>query len=115
METEPAVVVWSQVAWEALQNIKDRSLQRKIYAKASDLGRTAHPELTGKPLRNALQGYYRIPFGRYRILYTVLTPDPNISPQKPVEVHVAFVGIRKTGDKRDVYEQAQKLRRRGLI
>ena len=114
MKPEPSVVVWSQIAWEALQTIADRSLQRKIYAKASDLARTPHPELIGKPLHDKLTGLYRIPFGRYRILYTVRKADAK-SPPKPIEVHIALVGIRKAGDKRDVYAQGQKLRERGLI
>src|SRR2546426_719294 len=114
MKMEPAVVVWSQIASESLQAIKDRSLQRKIYAKASDLAQTQHPELIGKPLHKSLQGFYRIPYGRYRMLYTVLKSDPNMSLAKPVEVHIALVGIRKAGDKRDVYAQALKLRRRGM-
>ena len=48
------------------------------------------------------------------MLYTVLKSDPDMSLAKPVEVHIALVGIRKAGDKRDVYEQALKLRR-GMI
>ena len=60
-------------------------------------------------MRDDFQGYYRIPFGRYRIIYRVIRRDLH------VHVEVVFVGIRKEGDKRDVYAQLYRLRRRGQL
>ena len=67
------------------------------------------PEKQGKPLSDELAGYrsIRAVGQRYRILYT-------IEDQK-VTVIVVTLGIRKEGDKKDVYEQARKLARRGLL
>jgi mRNA-degrading endonuclease RelE of RelBE toxin-antitoxin system len=115
METTPSVVVWSEVAMQSLQEVGNRSLQHKIYAKVSDLAREAHPERVGKPLHEELQGLYRIPFGRYRILYGVRLADAKAKPPRAAEVQIVLVGIRKAGHKKDVYEIASKLRRRGLI
>jgi mRNA interferase RelE/StbE len=66
------------------------------------------PTQLGKPLVDELQGIFRISFGRYRILYRVESNGQ-------ITVVVVMVGIRKQGDKIDVYELARRLKRHGKL
>jgi mRNA interferase RelE/StbE len=78
-------------------------ISRRIDALAND------PNLQGKALSDELMGYrsIRAVAQRYRILY---------KPEKEqVIVVVVALGIRKAGDKKDVYELAKKLARLGLL
>jgi mRNA interferase RelE/StbE len=81
----------------------------------SELATTPEPESLGKPLHDELRGVYRIPFGRYRILYSVSRRRDAAIEVVEVYVRVVLVGIRKEGDKRDVYRLAQRLARRGEL
>ncbi len=67
------------------------------------------PEKQGKPLSDELAGYrsIRAVGQRYRILYKL--------EEEQVIVAVVALGIRKAGDKKDVYELAKKLARLGLL
>ncbi|HEY6405869.1 MAG TPA: type II toxin-antitoxin system RelE/ParE family toxin, partial [Ktedonobacteraceae bacterium] len=67
------------------------------------------PELQGKPLIDGLASYrsVRAVGQRYRIIYRV--------DGEQVTVLVVTVGIRKDGDKKDVYQLAKKLIRLGLL
>lgn len=60
------------------------------------------PAKRGKPLQNDLKGYYRIKVagGRYRAVYSVAVTQGVVS--------VVVIGIRKEGDKHDVYRVASK-------
>ena len=94
-------------ALKQLTAIKDtrvrESIGRRINALEND------PERQGKPLSDELSGYYSIrAIGqRYRILYKL--------EEEQVIVAVVALGIRKAGDKKDVYELAKKLARLGLL
>lgn len=88
-------------------------MRQKLYDKPNSLISTATPESLGKPLRDELQGMYRLSFGRYRIIYRVIADERGEA--RLIIVEVVFVGIRKHGDKRDVYRLAQKLARRGEL
>ncbi len=78
-------------------------ISRRINALEND------PERQGKPLSDELTGYYSIRAvgQRYRILY-------KLEAERVIVVVVAL-GIRKQGDKKDVYELAKKLARLGLL
>ena len=67
------------------------------------------PEKQGKPLAEDLEGYrsIRAVGQRYRIIYKI--------EEERVVVLVVMVGIRKEGDKKDVYTQAIRLIRMGLL
>ncbi len=67
------------------------------------------PELQGKPLLNELTGYRseRALGQRYRIIYKVEVAR--------VVVVIVAVGIRKAGDKKDIYRLAQRLARLGVL
>ena len=90
-----------------LAAIKDtrvkESIGRRINALEND------PKRQGKPLSDELTGYYSIRAvgQRYRILYKL--------EEEQVIVAVVALGIRKAGDKKDVYELAKKLARLGLL
>jgi len=94
-------------ALKQLIAIKDtrvrESIGRRINALEND------PERQGKPLSDELSGYYSIRAvgQRYRILYKL--------EEEQVIVAVVALGIRKAGDKKDVYELAKKLARLGLL
>jgi mRNA interferase RelE/StbE len=100
-------VIVMPVAKKQLAAIKDQRVQEKL--RASLRGLEYEPDKQGKPMNDELIGYrsVRAVGQRYRILYT-------IEDQK-VTVIVVTLGIRKEGDKKDVYEQAKKLARRGLL
>jgi mRNA interferase RelE/StbE len=90
-----------------LQAIKNRDIRDTISRRIDRL--VTEPEKQGKGLGGALRGIRSIHVARerYRILYRV---DRGI-----VIVTVVAVGIRKEGDRQDIYALAQKLLRSGLL
>ena len=87
--------------------IKDRRVQERL---RSSLRRLEYePELQGKPLVDELANYrsVRAVGQRYRIIYKI--------EEQRVTVIVVALGIRKEGDKKDIYELAKKLKRLGLL
>ena len=100
-------IVLTPTALKLLEAIPDRRIQEKIRDRIDGL---AHdPERQGKPLKGELARFrsLRAVGQRYRILYWV--------DRGRVFVIVAAVGIRKEGDRNDIYRLAQKLLRLGLI
>ena len=87
--------------------IKDTRVRESIGRHINAL--EIDPEKQGKPLSDELAGYrsIRAVGQRYRILYKL--------EEEKVIVAVVALGIRKTGDKKDVYELAKKLARLGLL
>lgn len=100
-------VEWTDRALEQLARIKDRRVQHLLHAAADSLA--DEPEKQGKPLLGPLAGYrsLRVAGQRYRLLYKV--------ERAVITVYVVAVGIRKEGDRGDVYELAQRLIRLGLL
>ncbi|HEX3356232.1 MAG TPA: type II toxin-antitoxin system RelE/ParE family toxin [Tepidisphaeraceae bacterium] len=91
-----------------MRKIGSATVRQKIVAKVSDLATADDPTQLGKPLVDELQGLYRLSFGRYRILY-------QIESNGQITIVVVMVGIRKHGDKIDVYELATRLKRQGKL
>jgi mRNA interferase RelE/StbE len=92
-------------AVETIRRIKDRRVQRSIGDRIRQLA--IEPAAQGKPLVGPLSGFYRVKvLKRYRVLYTV--------EQETVTVYVVAAGIRKEGDKHDIYALAQRLIQQGL-
>ena len=90
-----------------LATIRDRRVQEGL---KNSLRRLEYePEKQGKPLSDELTGYrsIRAVGQRYRILYKL--------EEEKVIVVVVALGMRKQGDKKDVYELAKKLARLGLL
>ena len=84
----------------------DAAAYRKILEKVRGLRNP--PERQGRALVGPLKGLRRIvAAGRYRVIYRIL--------KETVIVHVLAAGVRREGDKRDIYEIAQKLIRAKLL
>lgn len=94
-------------AIEMLRKISDRRIQEKIDERIKSL--STEPEKQGKELGGDLEGYrsVRAVGQRYRIIYRIDGDN--------VIVVVVALGIRKEGDKKDVYKLAQRLFKLGLL
>jgi len=94
-------------ALEMIRGVGDRRVKELIQKRIDHLSRDADKQ--GKELHGELQGYrcVRAAGQRYRILYRV--------DAMTVIVLVVAVGIRKEGDRKDIYALAQKMIRLGLI
>lgn len=88
-------------------SIKDSRIRLQILKRIDALEN--YPEQQGKSLGEELSGYrsVRAVKERYRILYK--------TEKEKIVVLVVTMGIRKEGDKKDVYAVAQKLSRLGLL
>ncbi len=100
-------VIVLPVAEQLLAAIKDTRIKQNISKRISRLEND--PEKQGKPLSDELAGFRSIrAIGqRYRIIYKLEA--------ERVVVIVVTLGIRKEGDKKDVYELTKKLARLGQL
>jgi mRNA interferase RelE/StbE len=96
----------TEVAAETLNSL-EATARRQIIQKIEQLKND--PALLGKPLVGPLKEYrsVRAAGQRYRIIYRI--------EEKHVIVIVVAVGIRKTGDKKDIYELMKKLVKTGIV
>jgi mRNA interferase RelE/StbE len=90
-----------------LREITNRDIQDAIRKRIRGL--VTDPEKQGKPLLGPLRGFrsVRVYHERYRVLYRVDRTE--------VVVMVVALGIRKEGDRQDIYALAQKLLRSGFL
>lgn len=97
----------TQTAATMLRNITDARVRRKLFDTIVEL--KDNPDIKGKPLIGELAGFrsIRAVGQRYRILYRVEATQ--------VTVFVVAAGIRKEGDKGDIYKLAQRMMRLGLL
>ena len=95
-------VFLTDVAEQRLLAIKDRRIRKLLHARAMKLQES--PKQQGKSLGRNLAGYrsVRAVGQRYRIVYEL--------DDSRHEVWVATLGIRKEGDKADVYRIAASLK-----
>ena len=95
------------MAEEALKQLPDARTRRAIADVIDRL--KDEPAKRGNPLFGTLTGYRgcRAAGQRYRVIYKV--------DEDSATVLVALIGIRKEGDKRDVYALAERLIRLGLL
>ena len=100
-------IIIEPVALKALAAIPDRRVQAKIRDRIDGLA--YEPEQQGKPLTGELRGYrsLRAAGQRYRVIYRV--------ERAKVVVLILAVGVRKEGDRSDVYVLAKKLLRLRLV
>jgi mRNA interferase RelE/StbE len=61
------------------------------------------PDQQGRPLSGDLSGYRRVRTGRLRIIYRT---ERNTN-----TVYIVVLGLRRAGDRSDVYEAAKKITR----
>lgn len=96
-------IVLTPTARRMLEAVRDRRVRRLLVRRIDSL---AHdPEKQGKPLTGELASLrsLRAVGQRYRILYRV--------EEERVVVLVLELGLRKEGDREDIYELARKLLR----
>lgn len=101
------VVTLTREAKVQLLAISDQRIQESIRRRIGQL--EDEPEKQGKPMKEELSGYrsIRAVGQRYRIIYKV--------EGEKITVLVVALGIRKEGDKKDVYEQAKRLKQSGWL
>jgi mRNA interferase RelE/StbE len=84
----------------------DKRIQREILNRIEKLSR--EPDKQGKSLVKDLSGFRSVhAAGRYRIIYKI--------DKQRVIIYVLAAGIRKAGDKKDIYKIARKLLDAGLL
>ena len=89
-----------------IEKIPDKKIQRTILDRIEGLSDA--PDKQGKMLIKDLAGFRSVrAAGRYRILYKV--------EQRTVVVYILAAGIRKHGDKKDIYQITRKLLNAGLL
>ncbi|MEO8970304.1 MAG: type II toxin-antitoxin system RelE/ParE family toxin [Ktedonobacteraceae bacterium] len=90
-------------ALKQLEDITDRRIRQEIFDRIKELAND--PEQQGKPLKNELAGLrsVRVVHQRFRIIYEVQ--------RKQVLVIVVAVGLRKEGDRADIFRKAALLNR----
>ncbi len=103
----PYQILFTTQARQMLSSISDRRIQAQIVLRTGQLAE--EPEKQGRPLAEDLAGYrlVRAIGQRYRIIYQVEDAQ--------VRVLIIAVGIRRGGDRQDIYNLAQRLVRLGLV
>ena len=99
-------VVLSESAADQIRQVRDKRIQGMLLEKIRDLADS--PNNKGKALVGDLKAYrsVRAVGQRYRIIYQI--------EDETVRVIVVALGLRKQGDKRDIYKLAQKIVQIGL-
>jgi mRNA interferase RelE/StbE len=89
-----------------IDKIPDKKIQHSILNRIKKL--SDEPDKQGKKLVKDLSGFRSVhAAGRYRIIYKI--------DKKTVIIYVLAAGIRKEGDKKDIYKIAKKLLNAGLL
>ncbi len=89
-----------------IEKIPDKKIQRTILNRIEGL--SDEPDKQGKMLVKELSGFRSIhAAGRYRIIYKV--------DKQTVIIYILAAGIRKQGDKKDIYKITRKLLKAGLL
>ncbi len=101
------VIEITPAALRSLEDIADRRTQAAIVRRIDTL--TDDPERQGKALRGWLARFLSVRAAgqRYRIVYRV--------DRTRNRVVIYLVGIRRQGDRRDIYSLAEHLVQRGLL
>ena len=89
-----------------IRRIRDKKIQRTILDRIQEL--SDEPDKQGKKLVKDLSGFRSFhAAGRYRVIYKI--------DKHAVIIYVLAAGIRKEGDKKDIYKIAKKLLNAGLL
>lgn len=94
----------SKDALKQLEDVTDRRIRQEIFDRIKELAND--PDRQGKPLRNELAGLrsVRVANQRFRIIYEIQKDH--------VLVVVVAVGLRREGNKADIYRKAALLVRK---
>ena len=99
-------ILFTETCISLIKKLSDKKIQRTILDRIDQL--SEEPDKQGKYLVQDLSGFRSVhAAGRYRIIYKI--------DKKTVIVYVLAAGIRKEGDKKDVYKVAKKLLNAGLL
>ena len=103
------VIRWTETARAQLAKLPLK-VRRGLLEKADQLAEADDPRKVYKQLVGPLEGYYRIPYSRYRAVFRI-DEEKTAKGRIVLVVTITFVaaGIRKAGDKHDVYRLAEKL------
>jgi len=89
-----------------IEKIPDKKIRQTILNRISGL--TDEPDKQGKMLVKDLSGFRSIhAAGRYRGVYKI--------DHRTVIIYILATGVRKEGDKKDIYKIARKLLNAGLL
>lgn len=109
------IVQWTTTAKKHLATLPPK-VRRGLLDKVNILRNSGDPTKGQKTLTGRLQGYYRVTYGRYRLVYSVEEETlANGDKLIHVRVVVVAVGLRKALDRGDIYNVAMKLIELGLI
>jgi len=107
--TRRVTIQWTETAKRCLEKLPSK-VRKGLLDKADSLKECDDPRRASKPLVGPLRGYYRITCGRYRAIYSV---EEETLARGDVLIHVIIrfvaAGIRKEGDKKDIYNFAVRL------
>jgi len=99
-------ILITQTCLSLIKKLSDKKIQRPIFDRIEQL--CEEPDKQGKNLVRDLSGFRSVhAAGRFRIIYKI--------DKKTVIVYVLAAGIRKEGDKQDIYKIAKKLLNAGLL
>ena len=99
-------ILITETCLSLINKLSDKKIQRTILDRIEQL--SEEPDKQGKNLVQDLSGFRSVhAAGRYRIIYKI--------DKKTVIVYVLAAGIRKEGDKKDIYKVAKKLLNAGLL
>jgi mRNA-degrading endonuclease RelE of RelBE toxin-antitoxin system len=103
------VIRWTDTVKAQLAKLPLK-VRRGLFEKADQLAKADDPRKVYKPLVGPLEGYYRIPFSRYRAVFRI-DEEKTAKGKIVLVVTITFVatGVPKSGDKHDVYRLAEKL------
>ncbi len=106
-EPQRYTICLSNTAQAMLKGTNDARVRAIIAARIDQL--TEDPEKQGKPLTGDLIGYrsVRAVGQRYRIIYQVQ--------ESRVVVAIVALGLRKEGNRKDIFALAQRLFQQGLL
>jgi len=109
------IIQWTETAKECLRKLPLK-VRRGLLNKADQLLECEDPRKVFKPLVGPLQGYYRITYSRYRAIYWV-DEEILVNGDVRLRIIVRFVaaGIRKEGDKKDIYRFALRMLKLGIL
>lgn len=100
-------ILLTNTAFNSIKKIKEKRISGQIKKRIEGL--KENPDLQGKALLGELKGFRSIHVSdeRYRIIYKIENEE--------VMVYIIAIGIRKQGDKHDIYSLLKKLIDKGLI
>ena len=99
-------VLITDTCFTLIKKIRNKEIQRTILDRIQKL--SDEPDKQGKKLVKDLSRFRSIhAAGRYRVIYK--------TDKQSVIVYVLAAGIRKEGDKKDIYKIAKKLLNAGLL